>query len=67
MIRCSNKNFVHSATFLKILKEEASIDNLDRLTEIDKKLKWEVLKMPTSPFLPAAHIQHKHFLILDLD
>lgn len=40
MISCSAKNFVHSATFLKILKEEASLDNLDRLADIDKKLKW---------------------------
>jgi hypothetical protein len=34
---------------------------------MDKEMKWQVLRMPTQPFLPASLPAHRHFLILDLD
>lgn len=40
---------------------------MEDLSALDKELKWEVLRMPTQPFLPPSLPIHRHHLILDLD
>lgn len=47
-----------------LTKEVTSVDELGVL---DKEMKWQLLRMPTQPFLPPFLPTHRHFLILDLD
>jgi len=61
------KDCIHSGLFLRVLNSESTCGSLEDVSSIDKELKWEILKMPTSPFLPSPNPAHKHYLILDLD
>lgn len=43
------------------------VTNLKELGVVDTEMKWQVLSMPTQPFLSPSLPTHRHFLILDLD
>jgi hypothetical protein len=53
--------------FESLLISSDKIDSFEFIAFLDKTLKWEILKMPSFPFLPPCATHHAHYLILDLD
>ena len=51
--------------FGNLLRNSYKIESFEYISVIDKTLKWEILELPSFPFLPPATKQHT--LILDLD
>ena len=50
-----------------MLVSSDTVDSFEFIAFMDKTLKWEVLKMPSYPFLPPCVSHHTRYLILDLD
>ena len=48
-----------------MLESSLKIDSFEFIEILDKTLKWEILRMPSFPYLPSSH--KDKYLVLDLD